>query len=297
MRIRTTRTFCVAAGIIAGAIACSSDRAYAPPGTVLTDAQVSADVAATAGLAVVGSIEDQGDYLSNTGVSPSINTFASLGNVSTGAPAPNTDNSPAAAQPKPECAYGTATERWTCLPFVNSRGLTVLWSYAYFDASGTAMEQYNPVTTERVEYASQLDGPVGDGSTFTGVTHRKVNQVLSGLTGTEVTRVWNGAGVSADTTNYHSASGSRHYAGIELDSVKSVVYSHPRLPGSYPLSGEMVRIANYSATAAGKSTETRSVSRTIVTTFNGTATVLIRSGSVSCTLHLDTRKVDACSGS
>lgn len=293
MRIRNSWIFSLAIG----AAACSSDRAYAPPGTVLTDAQVSADVAATAGLAAAGSIEDQGQYLDNTGVSASLNTFGRLGSISSGMPVPSATNSPAhSTAPKLACSYSTLTLRWVCDPFVNAHGLTVLWVYAYFDQSGHGMPGYNLLTTEKVEYWSQLDGPVGDGATFTGTTHRKSDQLLTGLLGKETTRVWNGAGVSADTTSYHSASGSRHYAGVELDSVKSVIYRQPRTPGSYPLSGDVIRVANYSVTSTGHATETRSVSRRIVTTFNGTAAVPIRVGSTLCTLHLDTHKVDGCSG-
>jgi hypothetical protein len=248
-------------------------------------------------MAAAGSIEDQGEYLSTAGVAPSLNTYATIGGVSLRPPAPSADNSTPAATTKPTCSFSADTGRWTCAPFINARGLTVLWSYAYFDADGKAMERYNPLTTARVEYRSQADGTIGNGNKFSGVTHRKVNQVLSGLTGKEVTRVWNGAGVSADTTNYHDSTSARHYAGVELDSVKSVIYAQPRTPGSYPLSGQIVRVANYSATASGKSSEARSVSRTVVTTFNGTSAVPIRAGAVSCTLHLDTRTVDGCSRS
>jgi hypothetical protein len=294
MRVGTV-WICGIAGLAGLAAGCSSDRAYAPPGTILTDAQVSADIAATAGMAAAGSIEDQGDYLSTTGVAPSLGTYGQIGNVSARPPAPSAENSAPAATTKPVCTFSAASGRWTCAPFINGRGLTVLWSYAYFDANGKATEQYSPLTTERVEYRTQSDGTIGNGNTFTGVTHRKVNQVLSGLIGKEVTRVWNGAGVSADTTNYHDSTGARHYAGVELDSVKSVIYVQPRTPGSYPLSGQIVRVANYSATASGKASETRSVSRTVVTTFNGTSAVPIRVGSVTCTLHLDTRTVDGCS--
>lgn len=293
MRIRTTWIF----GLAIGAAACASDRSLAPPGTVLTDAQVSADVAATAGLAAAGSIEDQGLYLDNAGVSPSVGTFARLGNISTGMPTPNADNSApvSAAATRPNCSYSASAGFWACTPFVNSRGLTVIWSYGYFDGSGNAMQYFNSLTTERIEYKARSYGPVGDGITIAGMTHRTSEQTLSGLLGKETTRVWNGAGVSADTTNYEDGSGSRHYAGIEIDSVKRVVYAQPRTRGSYPLSGEVIRVAKYSVSSVGKSTETRSVSRTIVTTFNGTAAVPIRLGRMSCTLHLDTRKVDGCS--
>lgn len=261
MQIRMT----LVCGLVIAATACSSDRSYSPPGTVLTDARVSEDVAVTAGIAAAASISDQAQYLDNAGVAPA-------------------------------CTYAATAGLWTCAPFVNSQRLTVARSYAYFDQSGHPMQSYDSLTTERIEYKSKSDGAIGDGTMVIGMTHRSGEQTLSGLLGSETTRVWDGAGVSADTTSYNDASGTRRYAGVQLDSVKKVIYAQPRKPGSYPLSGEVVRIANYLVTAVGAGSETRSVSRTIVTTFNGTRTVPIRLGAISCTLHLDTRAVDGCSG-
>ena len=285
--MRTGISFTIAIATIA--LGCSSDRSYAPPGTVLTDAQVSADVASTAGFAAASSIDDQAQYLEHAGISAGVGTF--------GTPAPIAGAAPTAGTAKPVCNYSAADGRWTCAPFVNGRGLTVLWSYAYSDAAGKPMEKYDALATEKIDYRSQLSGPVGDGTSSIGVTHRTSEQTSSGLSGKETTRVWNGVGISGDTVSYHDASGgSRRYAGVEVDSIKAVTYRHPRAPGSYPLSGQLVRVAKYSVTAAGKSTETRSVSRTVVTTFNGSADVPIRLGSMSCTLHLNTRKVDGCAG-
>ncbi len=285
-------TICIL-GIVATGAGCSSDRAYAPPGTVLTDAQVSSDVAATAGAAAVGSLDEQTDFLGNAGVAPSRGTPGQPGGATT-PPPPSGSNSPAPATLKPTCSYTAKTGDWTCAPFTNPRGQTVVMSYAYFDTAGKPMQAYSETNTERVDYHSQMDGPVGDGVNLTGVMHRKQWQTLTGLAGKEVTRTWNGAGISTDTTDHRSATESRHYAGVEMDSLKNVVYPQPRTQGSYPLSGQIVRVANYTATATGKTTETRSVSRKVVTTFNGTANVTIKSGSVTCTLHLDTRKVDGC---
>lgn len=280
-------------GVVVAAAACSSDRAYAPPGTVLTDAQVSADVAGTAGIAAAGSLDEQGDLLGDIGISPSLNTFGQLG------PAGSANVSPSAATAppvRPSCTYSPRPGSWTCAPFVNTHGQTVIMSYAYFDGSGNPMQTYSATATERVLYTSQLDGPIGDGATLTGMTHRKHQQILTGLLGKETTRTWNGAGTSVDTSDYHTASVSRHYVGGEVDTVRNVVYPQPRTAASYPLSGQIIRVANYTATAIGKTTETRSVSRRVVTTFNGTANVTIRTGTTTCTLHLDTRKVDGCTG-
>ena len=286
MRLRTICIF----GIIATGAGCSSDRAYVPPGTVLTDAQVSADVAGSAGMAAASSLDEQGNFVGDVGISPGMNTTGHLVPAGNGQP-PSGSNTQAAT---PSCTFSAKTAAWNCAPFLNAKGQTLVRSFAYFDGSGNSMETYSSTTTERIQYDSQLDGPVGDGSTMTGMTHRRQEQILTGLSGKEVTRTWNGAGTSADTTDYHTESVSRHYVGAEVDSMKNVVYPQPRVLGSYPLSGEMVRVANYTATAIGKATESRSVSRRVVTTFNGTANVTIKSGKVTCTLHLDTRKVDGC---
>ncbi|MDQ2889232.1 MAG: hypothetical protein M3R65_01585 [Gemmatimonadota bacterium] len=290
MRIRTIGFL----GFVAATAGCSSDRAYAPPGTVLTDAQVSSDIAATAGMAAATSLAEQTDFLGGAGVSPSMNTFGPLIPTGQTQPVPGASTAPAPAAARPACTYTAKTGAWNCASFVNAHGQTVTMSYAYMDASGGAMQQYSATLTERIIYNSQLDGPVGDGATLTGTTHRKQQQILSGLSGKEVTRIWNGSGVSSDTTDYHTPSVSRHYVGAEVDSLKNVVYPQPRTAGSYPLSGEIVRVANYTATAVGKTTESRSVSRTVLTTFNGTANVTVKTGHVTCTLHLDTRKVDGC---
>ena len=252
-------------GVAIATTACSSDRSYSPPGTVLTNTRVSEDVAVTAGMTAAASIDDQAQYLDNSAVSPA-------------------------------CSYAAMSGLWTCASFINSHGLTVLRSYQYFDQAGHAMQFYDSLATEWIEYKSQSDGEIGDGTAVSGMTHRTGEQTLSGLLGRETTRAWDGAGVSADTTSYHDASGTRRYAGVQLDSVKKVIYAQPRRPGSYPLSGQIVRVANYLVTAVGDESETRSVSRTVVTTFNGTSAVPIRLGTVSCTLHLDTRAVDGCTG-
>jgi len=247
------------------ATACSSDRAYSPPGTVLTDVRVSEDVAVTAGLAASASIADEAQSPSDHGTTT-------------------------------KCTYAATTGLWACAPNVNMQGLTATRTYQYFDRAGLPMQYYDSLATARIEYTSKSDGPIGNGTAVAGITHRTAAQTLSGLIGAETTREWDGFGVSADTVTYHDASGTRRYAGVQLDSVKKVVYAQPRLRGSYPVSGQIVRVANYLVTQQGDGSESRSVLRTIVTTFNGTATVPLRLGAIFCTLHLDTHAVDGCGG-
>jgi hypothetical protein len=119
---------------------------------------------------------------------------------------------------------------------------------------------------------------------------------VSGLLGAETTRRWDGYGASADTNTHHDAISTRRYAGRSSDSLKAVVYPQPRTHGSFPLSGSTIRVVNFTVTSTGRGIETRSVDRRVVTTYNGTADARIQSGTVTCTLHLDTHKVDGCTG-
>ena len=184
------------------------------------------------------------------------------------------------------CVYGTG--RWTCPPVMED-GLTITRSYAFFDAAGQPMKVRSDLTTASINFQLSVNGSVSHDTTFSGAVHRTRNVTVSGLVGAETTRRWDGFGASADTNTHRSALTTRTYAGTSLDSLRAVVYPQPRTPGSYPLSGSMVRVVKYMVTSTGRGTERRSVDRRVVVTYNGTATAQVQSGSVTCTLHLDTR--------
>ena len=276
-------------GLFAACLAgCSSDRSTAPSGTVLTDAQISADIAVSSGSAAASMMLDEFEYL-DAMRGPSADLLPPIVREQ-----PRADAAAPVAIPLSSCSYNAAAGRWACEPFVNSRGMTVVRSFAYFNAAGGVMQRYDPVLTARVNYQTSMVGTVGDGATFAGVSHRSSNQTMSGLAGHETTRIWDGAGVSADTTTHHDSLGARKYAGARLDSLKGMTFIFPRTPGTYPLAGQAVQVANFTVTATGHTNEMRSVSRRVVTTFNGTADVAVTSGSVTCRLNLDTRIVSRC---
>jgi hypothetical protein len=265
MDLRRTAAGMFAIVIAAGIVACNSDRAYAPPDTILTDQQVSRDVAVSEGDAAASDL-------------------VSLGNSA---------NMAAASLSAAECAYGSG--RWTCAP-VMENNLTIVRSYAFFDAAGQPMKVRDDLTTSSVNFQLSVNGTVARDTTFSGVVHRTRNMTVSGLLGNETTRRWDGFGASADTNTHRSALTTRTYAGRSVDSLKAVVFAQPRTPSSYPLSGTMVRSVAYLVTSVGRGNERRSVDRRVVITYNGTENVQLQSGSVTCTLHLDTHKVDNCSG-
>jgi len=282
VKSRTAILVIVVASVLAVA-ACNSDRAYAPPDTVLTDRQVSTDIAQSEGLAMAADLESLDGAAIMTGVNFSVQ----------GAPAGDARANVMMSGSTANCTYSSG--RWSCAPVVEN-GITTVRSYAFYDAAGQPMYALDNLKTASVNFQFSMNGAFSRDSTFWGVLHRSRNVTVSGLLGAEISRRWDGFGVSADTNTHKDALSTRRYAGKSVDSVKAVVYPQPRTPGSFPLSGSTIRVVGYTVTSTGRSTETRSVDRRVVTTYNGTASARIQSGSVTCTLHLDTHKVDSCSG-
>jgi hypothetical protein len=79
-----------------------------------------------------------------------------------------------------------------------------------------------------------------------------------------------------------------------VDTLKAVTFVDERAAHPYPLSGAAIRVVDYTVLSTGKQTETTTVHKRVVVTFNGTADVPISLGDYSCILHLDTHKVDGC---
>lgn len=264
------------------ALACNSDRASAPADTVLTDQQVSHDVAVSEGEAAA---QDLSSLLNSANVAG--------GSLSVQSAEPRGGSFDLMASASSACAYDSG--RWSCAP-VTENGLTVIRSYAFYDAAGQPTKVRDDLTTASVNFQLSVHGTVSRDTTFSGVVHRTRNVTVSGLLGHETTRKWTGFGTSADTNTHRSAQTTRTYAGTSVDSLKAVVYPQPRTADSYPLSGTMVRVVSYLVTSRGKGLERRSVDRRVVITYNGTANAQLQSGTTTCTLHLDTRKVDGCTG-
>jgi hypothetical protein len=276
-----------AAGLVAvflasGALACNSDRAYAPPDTVLTDQQISRDVAVSEGEAVAADLSSLTNSAGMVGGNFSVQTGFGRGG--------SFDIFSASAS---DCSYNGT--RWSCAPVIEN-GLTIVRSYAFYDAARQPMKLRDDLTTASVNFQLSVNGTITRDTTFSGVVHRTRNITVGGLLGAETTRRWYGFGASADTNTHRTAFTTRTYAGTAVDSLKAVVYPQPMTATSYPVSGTMVRVVKYLVTSRGRGTERRSVDRRVVTTYNGTAAVQIQAGSVTCTLHLDTHTVDSCSG-
>ena len=276
-----TAVMTLAATAVVVTLAACGD-ATAPAPASLSDAQIAADVAATAGDAIAGAVLDFGDDQTTAGLTASVADLSTMD----------------AAAAVTGCPYDAASQTHVCSR-VTERGLEVTRTYQFRDAAATPMQSYDAANTASIYFTHTADGTVtattATGVTWTAATHRSHQRTVTGLLGDETQRVWNGTGESHDTTDYSGTGGTRHYAGASTETTRDVVMALPHASFPYPQSGTITRTADLTVTVTGTRDVTKTVSRTIVATFNGTALVPIQVNDVTCTLNLDTHKVSACS--
>ncbi|GAC1486366.1 MAG: hypothetical protein NVS1B5_08730 [Gemmatimonadaceae bacterium] len=198
-------------------------------------------------------------------------------------------STPSTTGPSQTCTFSAATQVYTC---TTSSQETIVRTFAYFDSAGKPMPKFLQGVTASIHLLVKIDGAVTKDSTFTAVRHSLRDLTVSGFLGD--TRIWNGFGSSADTNSHTEALSKRTYTGLAVDTLQAVTFAKERSAHPYPLSGVAIRVVNYTVVSTGKQTETTTVYKRVVVTFNGTADVPITLGNYSCTLHLDTKKVDGC---
>jgi hypothetical protein len=200
---------------------------------------------------------------------------------------------PAAAPNGPGCTYDAVTGWHVCEAKVLPVGLTILRQYAFYDASGAAMEKFDPAQTAAIRVKRQLDGSVSrevEGGSMTAEVHHARDMAVSGLQGDEQKRTWDGTGQSQIArTRISDASGTRSYeikAGVTIASVV-VPHRNNQDLDPWPLSGTITKHVTGTATVNG---ETRSIDRTVVIRFDGTQFPTATVNGEPFTLDLAARK-------
>ena len=285
---------------------------------------IKSDIAATAGNAIAGDLESLiANEASAVGSFALLAPSSAMSSIDDSVSSPTT--SPTAPADQPNCTAGTnKSESLVCsrlapddhlqCTFSEEKQLyfcvkiadpapvnppapapedkrTVVKSYQFLDASGNPMDTFVKGTTEAIHYLMKTDG-VETRDNNRSAVHSLRDATLSGFLGPN--RIWNGFGSSADTTVHTEDLSTRTYTGLSVDTLKAVTFLDERALHPYPLSGEFVRVVDYTVVSTGKQLETLTVHKRAVVTFNGTADVPISLGDYSCVLHLDTHKVDGC---
>src|SRR5438105_14362892 len=205
MRFRNPMLTAAALFLTVGAVACSTDIAGPP---TLDDAQINADVAAASGDAVASQITSFGDNVAAAGsfsmVAPSYSV-----NVGSGKPSLNGIS--------PTCTY--ASGRYSCSA-TTEQGLSVTRSFAFYNANGQTVQNWDPAVVESVNFQAQIDGDFSRDLVWNASIHRMANLTVSGLVSQAPQRTWNGTGTGTEAISHIGLDGSRSRTGMSAVAVR-----------------------------------------------------------------------------
>ena len=183
------------------------------------------------------------------------------------------------------CAYNATSGRFSC-PAITQGSLTLTRDFAFFNGSNGAMAAYDPSTTASANFHFGVSGVhVADNGADT--VSRDRSMTVSGLTGNETTRTWDGSGTRSDGGYRTEASVTRRYHTSDAVTFTSIVVALPRVDHPWPLSGSITREISGTGSVTKEGTERSfSVSRTVKITFDGTQFATVTVGGDSYTLDL-----------
>lgn len=185
-----------------------------------------------------------------------------------------------------------------CRPrkFATDGNLSISRDVTFYTLDGNGllveMDAYDALDTEAINYVVTIDGSregTHNGVTFSLVVDRDRDFTVSGLTGEETQRTWNGTGTAqVNRASTSDEKGTRTYDMSSTTTVEDVVIAVPR-DGTWPLSGTITRDVTVQVVNGLGDTRTRD--RKVVITFNGTQFATIDINGDVFTLDLATREV------
>jgi hypothetical protein len=184
-----------------------------------------------------------------------------------------------------------------CQPrkFLSDGNLNISRDVTFYMLDGdqlVEMEEYDALDTEAINYVISIEGSregTRNGSQYSMSVDRDRDFTVSGLTGVEEQRTWNGTG-SAEVNRARTSDekGDRTYDMSSTTTVADVVIAVPR-DGTWPLSGTITRHVTVEIVNGVEDPRTRE--RTVVITFDGTQFATIDINGDVFTLDLETKDV------
>ena len=196
---------------------------------------------------------------------------------------------PPRAFDRPDCPWVPATG-WHECNGTSPRGLTVSHAYAFFTAAGTAQETFDAVTTESIGSRISVSGVLTTDRFSATIDHDRETTV-SGLAGTETRHVFNGTGTRNESTQSIGTDRQRASTLVSNDTVSNVVRLLPASANPWPASGSITHNIAITQTVEDGRSVSRTASRRVVVTFNGTQFVPMTVGDRTFTLDLATGRV------
>jgi hypothetical protein len=284
----TQRTLSAVSAAVAMTILTACSDSTSPDPASAFDAQVSADIAPSAGEEIASETDF---YAAASASGTSGVAFTQLvGPGVSAAIAPPT--SAAAMWINPSCAVSSSLV-YTCPPLTR-RGHTLSVSYEFRDQLGVLQSAYDATTTASIAFTVNDTGATlytWNQNSYADTSGRHRQATVSNLVGhPDTLHIWNGTG-STTMRSVRSGQITKAYSLSSNDTTTNVKIRQPRTLNPYPLSGTIIRNYSVTRTRMASDTVTRSATRRVVVTFNGTASVPMQVGTESYLLNLDTRRV------
>ncbi len=177
-----------------------------------------------------------------------------------------------------------------------------------YDSTGAVVLNCSPTATRLIVTHVSLDGSrtfsneTGT-ATGTGAVHRNMLDSLfrNFSNGVEVSRTHDGTSLAHDTTTFTSATVKRTHDEAAIDSVKGLTWKLPRTLNPWPISGEIVRVDSvhstfFDSTASGVTSTSRNYVKVVTVTFpaDSEGNVTLTIDGKTCTLNLVTHAVANC---
>ena len=156
----------------------------------------------------------------------------------------------------------------------------------FFDEANGPQDEYDELTTERIDVETVVDGEVSR-EDWTAMVHRQRQVTVTGLAGGETHRTYNGGGASDVSGSKHTDQGDRVYDMSGSFSYSEVVVPVPGSDPRYPISGTITRSMSSTRTDA-EGTEARSMDMTV--TFDGDETATVVVNGVTMEIDLSARE-------
>lgn len=259
----------VTAGAALALSACSSDSTG--PGDALTNQQMSADIAASAG--------------------PEVATGVTLLSDAEAAGSGLASAVPSAACPT-QAKSGVIT-----FSHLDSIQYNVVWEYF---AGGVCENLFVPAATDSIAFTALLDEVDHDPRFVARATRDWMLDVTGAPTlASAKTHVWNATGVDADTAEHKTPGLDRTYIGAAYDTATAVTFPNPRNGSLVPTSGTLSRWIDVTVTHTTHGVhKTEHISRHILVTFNGQTSIPLNmfdaargTPLLACTLDLTARRI------
>jgi hypothetical protein len=137
----------------------------------------------------------------------------------------------------------------------------------FYDESGSAMEAYDPLLTERIDVSVEIVGSL-ERPMWSGEVERHRDVSVTGLSGEETERTWNGTGSDEHSSVRVVEEGDMERRFESQTTIEDVVVALPRSENPWPIAGTITRQVVVTVINGPEGDVTRE--RTVVITFDGT---------------------------